>query len=187
LPAFMTELRTRTGTAFRALEFLILSCARTSEALGADWSEIDLKARVWIVPASRMKSGREHRVPLSDAAVALLGAMPTPHSGLVFAGTEAGSPIGKMVLPRLMDSIGKGAFTIHGFRASFSTWGNEATSFPAEVIEAALAHLTGTHVGRAYARGDMFERRVRLMQTWATFCNGAAQPTVEVIELRRPA
>jgi integrase len=181
----MAELRRRPGLPARALEFMILTAARTGEVLNADWSEIDLQARLWTVAGARMKAEREHRVPLSDAAVELLGALSRPHVGLVFPGAKAGRPLSKMQPILVLQRMGRAGVTVHGFRSAFTDWAHEKTSFPSEAIELALAHAVSNRVEAAYRRGDMFERRVKLMEAWASFCAGKAQPTAEITELRR--
>jgi integrase len=185
LPAFMGALRQHPDLAARALEFTILTAARTDEVRLADWSEIDLATRMWTVPGARMKMKKEHRVPLSDAATALLGALPSAgaRSGLVFPGFRPGRPLAKMSLLLLVRRLGHDVITVHGFRSAFSTWAAERTTFASEVVELALAHDTGSKVARAYRRTDQFEERVRLMARWADYCGGKASG--EVIELRR--
>jgi integrase len=185
LPAFMAELRTRPDLAARALEFAILTAARTSEVLHADWSEVDLKARTWTVPAHRMKAKREHRVALSDASAALLGALQGPREGLVFPGRKAGRPLAKMALQKALHAAGRSDVTVHGMRSAFVDWAHERTNFPSEAIEMALAHAVGNKVEAAYRRTDMLDRRVRLMEQWAEFCAGKVQPSATVTELRR--
>jgi integrase len=186
LPAFMRDLRAGEGVAVRALEFAILTAARSGEVYMADWSEIDLQARVWTVPGARMKMGKDHRVPLSETATALLAALPVPHTGLVFPGTQAGRPLGKTAMSLVLHPMGHGV-TVHGFRSTFRDWAAERTSVPHEVCEAALAHVVGNSVSRAYHRTDQFERRVRLMADWSSYCAGKTESVGEVIELRRPA
>jgi integrase len=183
VPAFMAELRARPDIAARALEFTVLLAARSGEVLDARWEEID--ARVWVIPGPRMKAGKEHRVPLADASAALLRALPGPHTGLVFPGFKAGRPLAKMALLRVLHAAGHDDITVHGFRSAFRDWAAERTNFPDQVVEQALAHTVGTAVERAYRRGDLFDRRVRLMSEWASFCAGKAEPAAEVIELRR--
>ena len=185
LPAFFAALRQHPDLAARALEFAILTAARTDEVRLADWSEIYLAARVWTVPATRMKMKREHRVPLSSAAVKILEALPGPRAGLVFPGFRPGRPLAKMSLLLLVRRLGHSVITVHGFRSAFSTWGAERTSFASEVIELALAHTTGSKVARAYRRTDQLEDRARLMAQWADFCAGKVQPSATVTELRR--
>jgi integrase len=182
LPAFLATLREQEGNAARALEFLVLTGARTGEVIGARWSEIDLLDEIWIVPASRMKAHREHRVPLSPRALTILREIQAAPSGTsnnasVFPGGKAGKPLSNMAFLMLLRRMGRADLTAHGFRATFKTWASERTSFQNEIIEASLAHITGGKVGQAYMRGDLFEKRRRLMQQWATYCT--AEPTVE--------
>ena len=164
--AYMRELRERDGIAARALEFIILTAARTGEVVRMRWDEIDLRAKTWVVPEARMKGGREHRVPLSAQAVAVLKAL-EPGEGPVFS--NRGRPLNDMVLARLHRRMGY-AITTHGFRSSFRDWGAERTNFPNEVLEMALAHVVGDKVEAAYRRGDLFEKRRRLMDAWGQFC-----------------
>jgi integrase len=190
LPAFMHELRAEEKTvAARALEFLILTAARTGEVIGATWDEIDLDDAVWIVPAERMKGNREHRVPLSPAAVELLRALPRekgdPH---VFIGHRAGAGLSRMALPWVMDRLGQDDATIHGFRSSFRDWAGETTSFPADICEAAIAHVRGDHSVRAYARSDLLAKRRKLMEAWAKHCASTpAKVGDKVVTMRRRA
>jgi integrase len=174
LPAFMAELRARDSLSARALELTILCGTRTSETIGATWSEIDLKAKIWTVPAERMKAGKEHRIPLSDRAVETLASLPR-HGGRVF-------PLSNMAMLECLRGMRPGA-TTHGFRSSLRTWSSEATSFPHEVCEQALAHTISNKVERAYRRGDLFQKRAAMMQAWAGFC--AKPPTAgQVVTLR---
>lgn len=169
-----------------ALRFLILTTSRTGEVLGARWSEINLEARTWTKPADRMKAGREHRVPLSTAALAVLAEMQPLRQGsdFVFPGQSGSRPLSNMALemvirrmnsgskpPRWVDGAGE-AITPHGFRSSFKDWAAECTQFPNEVSEMALAHAVGDKVEAAYRRGDMFEKRRALMDAWADHCLG---------------
>ena len=171
LPAFLASLREQEGIAARALEFLILTAARTGEVIGARWNEIDLLDKTWTVPAARMKAHREHRVPLSARALAILDEMQAARHGdagdaFVFPGGKAGKPLSNMAFLMLLRRMGRGDLTAHGFRATFKTWASERTSFQNEIVEAALAHVIGGKVEQAYRRGDMFEKRRRLMQQW---------------------
>lgn len=172
--AFMVDLRKRPGTAARALEFCILTATRTGETLGARWSEIDMDAAVWTIPAERMKAGREHRVPLSGAALAVLAEMaplrPEEGDGFVFPGAAEGRPLSSMAMLMLLRRMKRGDLTTHGFRSAFRDWTEEATSTPHAVAEAALAHTIGDKVEAAYRRGDLFAKRAVLMQEWADFC-----------------
>ena len=181
LPAFLTALRTQEGTSARALEFLILTGARTGEVIGAQWSEIDLLDKTWTVPTSRMKAHREHRVPLSPRVMTILHEMQAAQHRdgywLVFPGGTAGMPLSNMAFLMLLRRMARADLTAHGFRATFKTWASERTSFQNEIIEASLAHITGGKVEQAYMRGDLFEKRRRLMQQWATYC--IAPPTTE--------
>lgn len=188
LAEFSEALKRREGVSARALEFLILTAARSGEVRGACWSEIDLEGKIWTVPAERMKAGKAHRVPLSDAALALIESL-RPLSGgepsaILFPGYR-GKPLSDMSLTavlRRMDIPAEKA-SVHGFRSSFRDWAGEATAFPREVAEAALAHAVGDAVERAYRRGDALEKRRRLMESWAHFCTSTAAEA-EVIELK---
>jgi len=173
--SFMVDLRQREGTAARAVEFAILTAARSGEVRGAHWSEIDLDAAVWTVPAERMKAGREHRVPLSTAALALLKAMPDVGDH-VFPGQRGDAPLSDMSLTAVLRRMGRDDITVHGFRSTFRDWCAEsvANSFPREVCEHALAHSLPDKVEAAYRRGDLIEKRKVLMQVWSDFC---AKPT----------
>ena len=151
LPAYVERLRESDGISARALEFTILTAARSGEVLGARWSEIDLVAKVWTVPASRMKAAREHRVPLSERAVEVLSALAAVKIGdYVFPGAKRGGPLSVMALTMVMRRTGAGNFTVHGFRSAFRDWAGERTNFPREVAEAALAHVVGDETERAY-------------------------------------
>jgi integrase len=168
VPDFMLELRQREGIGSAALEFLILTAGRTGEVLGATWSEI--RADVWTVPAARMKAGREHRVPLTKQALAVLDKMrEIRHSDFVFPGTRG--PISNMSLLAVLARMGRSQFTAHGFRSSFRDWAAEKTDFRPEVVEAALAHTIPNAVEAAYRRTDLFDRRRELMMAWSTFCD----------------
>jgi len=172
VPAFLASLAGRQGTAAPALVFLILTAARSAEARGATWGEIDLDAAVWTVPPSRMKAAREHRVPLAASALALLRTLrpEQPDLGaLVFPGGKPGKPLSDVALAKLLPA---GA-TAHGMRSAFRTWAGEKTGHAREVVEMALAHRLGDAVEQAYARGDLFQKRRLLMDAWAAFCAGA--------------
>ncbi len=180
---FLADLREQAGIAARALEFGILTAARTGEILGASWAEIDMTAQVWTVPASRMKAGREHRVPLSKPALAVLAAMAEQgHSGLVFPGAKAKKPLSIMAMAMVLRRMNLHDLTVHGFRSTFRDWTAETTHYPREVAEAALAHVLGDKVEAAYRRGDLFEKRRRLMDDWAAFC-GQKTRTGNVVAL----
>jgi integrase len=166
LPSFMAALRQQQDVAARALEFTILTAARKGEVIGARWSEFDLAEKVWEVPAQRMKAGREHRVPLSDRALAIVREMQALRPGDADAPVFA---INKKSMLDLLQALRPG-LTCHGFRATLKTWASDRTSFQNEVIEVSLAHRVGSKVEEAYQRGSMFEKRRRLMDAWATFC-----------------
>jgi integrase len=183
LPEFMVELRASNGTSARALEFLILTVARTGEVLEARWSEIDLRAAVWTVPAERMKAGRVHRVPLTDDAVAVLRQMqPLRDSddGFVFPGVRRGRPMSNMAMSKLLKRMGASAYTVHGFRSVFRDWVSERTEFQTELAEQSLAHVLRNRVEAAYRRGDALERRRELMRAWAEFSQSGAPTSANV-------
>ena len=169
--AFMAALRQQEGIAAKALEFAILTAGRSGEVRAATWAEIDFDARIWTVPAEHMKMNREHRVPLSTAAVALLKAMPRMGE-LIFPGAKEGKPLSDMSLTSVLRRMERRDITVHGFRSSFRDWCAEsvANAFPREVCEHALAHSLPDKVEAAYRRGDLIEKRVLLMQAWADYC-----------------
>ena len=185
--AFMVELREQEGVAACALQFSVLTAARTGEVIGGRVQEVDRRAAVWTVPANRMKAGREHRVPLSDAALNALEAVAPLRSdgddAWLFPGGKYGKPLSNMALIMLLRRMGYGDLTVHGFRSTFRDWCAEATNHPREVAEQALAHVLGDKVEAAYRRGDLFEKRRRLMEDWAQFC---ARPAIsaEVVSIR---
>ena len=173
LPKFMSALALRTATAASALRFLILTAARTSEALDAKWDEIDLEAKLWTVPASRMKGGREHRVPLCDVALAELEKMRAIRTNdFIFPG-ERGSKLSNMALLMLLRRMNV-EVTTHGFRSSFRDWCGEETYYPREIAEAALAHTIENKTEAAYRRGTALEKRRELMQAWGGYLSGVA-------------
>jgi integrase len=186
VPAFMETLRQRQGTAARALEFTILTAARSGEVIGATWDEIDIVNAMWIVPGRRMKSGREHRVPLSGAAAELLHKLPREDGNpFVFIGTQPGRGLYFMAMSRLLKTIGCDA-TVHGFRSCFSTWAHERSSFTSHAIEISLAHAVGTDVERSYRRSDLAHKRAQLMKTWAAYCtNPPVEQSGAVVPMRR--
>jgi integrase len=172
---FMEELRQQDGTAAHALEFAILTAARTGEVIGALWNEINVPEKLWTIPAGRMKAGKEHRVPLSSAALAIVEKMAALRSGeFVFPGGKAGRPLSNMAFLMLLRRMGRYDLTAHGFRSSFRDWAAECTGFPAEVAEMALAHAVGDKVEAAHRRGDLFQKRRQLAETWAKFCASAS-------------
>lgn len=172
LPAFMAALRNREGTSARALEFLILTATRSGEVRGATWEEIDLKDDVWTIPASRMKAGKEHRVPLAPRTVALLKQLPRFADTALLFPAERGGMLSDMALTALMRRMEVDAVP-HGFRSTFRDWAAEHTEYPRDVAEMALAHTIGDKVEAAYRRGDLFSKRTAMMADWAAFAAGA--------------
>lgn len=201
LPDFMAALRNRQGISARALEFAILTAARTGEAIGARWSEINMASKTWTVPAERMKGGREHRVPLNNRAIEVLSGMRElavegcRGDSIVFPGSKAGHLLTDMALvtvirrmnaetdpPNWRDSDGRPVVP-HGFRASFKTWAGACTNFQREVVEAALAHAIGDKTEAAYERGDRLEKRRRLLAAWCEYCR-TPKKTGKVVPIR---
>jgi integrase len=183
VPQFIARLRESDDVAANALEFVILTAARSGEVLGAKWSEIDSATRIWTVPASRMKAGREHRVPLSVRSMVIVEQMKKVcTSDYVFPGYRQGRPLSStaliMVLRRMQVPV-----TVHGFRSAFRDWCGEVTSFPREVAEAALSHVVGDATERAYRRGDALEKRRDVMEAWAAYCERKAS---NVVPMTRP-
>jgi integrase len=182
VPQFMSELRGLKSTAARCCEFLILCAARSGEAIGATWDEIDLKAKTWVVPPERMKARKEHRVPLSARALEILG---PKGDGYIFGGTRVlgETALRRTVLAKLRPGATRwrSSITTHGFRASFKTWCGESTNFAAETIELALAHAIGNKTEQSYERGDKFEKRRRLMDKWSKFCTEGAPAAAAVV------
>jgi integrase len=186
-PAFMAELREHGDMmGAGALTLAILTAARSNEVRGARWAEVDLERAVWTIPGSRMKSGREHRVPLSPPALAILHAQAALQdgSGLVFAGLRFGVPMSDMTISSPLRAMGLGDLTVHGFRSTFRTWAAEATDYPSHVVEQALAHAIGSAVEKAYQRGDLFTKRTALMTEWAAFL---ARPPAAIVPLHTGA
>lgn len=172
IPDFMKALRASVGNSAAALEFLILTAARTSEVIYAKLSEIDFKKKLWTVPAARMKSRREHRVPLSPAAVAILKRMEQAKGEYVFSGRTPDSPLSNMALLMTLGRMNRPDITAHGFRSTFRDWAAESTSFPSEVVEMALAHVIEGKTEAAYRRGDLLDKRRELMDAWGQYSAG---------------
>ena len=183
---FLQALRSDAGVASRALEFTILTAARTNEVIQAEWSEIDLDLRTWTVPAERMKSKREHRVPLSDAAVSALMAVKGRNKRYVFPGHKRRSHLSNTAMLQVLKRLKKTGITVHGFRSTFRDWCAESTNYPTEVAEMALAHTLRDKTEAAYRRGDLFEKRARLMADWARYCSKPSAPA-EVVAIRQIA
>lgn len=179
VPAFMQRVRGVEALAARALEFAILTAARSGEVLGATWSEVDLDRKVWSIPKERMKAGQAHSVPLSGRAVELLSALKDAATGdYVFPGEKSGKPLSNMSMAMFMRRLKVTDVTVHGFRSSFRDWCGDATTFPRELAEAALAHQVGSEVERAYRRADALEKRRKLMQAWADYLSVAKSSNV---------
>lgn len=178
LPAFMADLPDRDAIAARALEFLILTAARSGEVLGTRLDEIDIEKRVWIIPADRMKAGREHRVPLSPRAIKIVEAMQALGGGpYLFPGPKPEAPLSSMAMAMLLRRM-KSDVTVHGFRSTFRDWASETTGFSHEVCEMALAHTISNKAEAAYRRGDLFDKRRKLMEAWAGYCASAVSDKV---------
>jgi integrase len=193
VPSFMVELEAHPGISPLALRFVILTAARTGEALGATWEEIDMEAGTWTVPPERMKAKREHRVPLSGAALEVLEILPRiVGNPYLFPGAGHGRPLSNMALLQLMRGLGygpggaRGDYVPHGFRSAFRDWCGEVSSFPRDVAEMALAHVIENKVEAAYRRGDLFEKRRRLMDAWADHLD-RLKAGAEVIPIRGQA
>jgi len=169
--AFMRELEKRDGVSARGLEFLILTAGRTGEVMGATWAEIDLDKAIWTIPADRMKASKEHRGPLPEKAVTLLrGMQDTTVSEFVFPGAQPNRPLSNMAFLQLIKRMGRGGLTAHGFRSTFRDWVAERTILSSEVAEMALAHAVSDKVEAAYRRGDLFDKRRKMMDAWADYC-----------------
>ena len=179
----MTALRGREAIAALALEFTILTAARTGEILGATWSEVDLDKLIWTIPASRMKAGREHRVPLSSRATEIILAMrELGCEDYVFSGPKPDRPLSSMAMAMLLRRM-KQKVTVHGFRSTFRDWASETTGFSHDACEMALAHTIANKAEAAYRRGDLLDRRRELMETWASYC--ATANDAKLIPLRQ--
>jgi integrase len=176
VPAFMADLRSRNSLSARALEFTVLTATRTGETIGATWDEIDFAAKAWTIAPARMKAGKEHRVPLSDRAAAILASVPREGEHIF--------PLSNMAMLELLRGMRPGT-TVHGFRSSFRDWAAERTSYPNHVAEAALAHTIGDKVEKAYRRGDLFEKRRKLMADWAAWCSRPVPTGATVTSLAR--
>jgi integrase len=186
VPTFIGNLQSRQATAALALEFAIFTAARSGEVLGARWDEFDLERSVWTVPAARMKAGREHRVPLPRRALKIVKALHEKRDGeFVFAGQKSGKPLSVMALEMVLRRMKVDDVTVHGFRSAFRDWAAECTNFTNEVCEAALAHVIENKVEAAYRRGDLFDKRRKLMDAWAVYC--AAPKAGKVVAFRRKA
>ncbi len=179
MPTFMDQLREQSSLTARALEFVILTAARTKQTLHATWDEIDCDRALWTIPAERMKAPKEHRVPLSPRAHELVSEMAgIKLNQFLFPGTKPGRPLSQMSLTMLLRRMGYGHVTVHGFRSTFRDWAAECTTFPGEAAELALAHAVPHAVEAAYRRGDMLEKRRQMMDAWSAFCGNDSALTV---------
>lgn len=182
---FMKALEVQEGVAAMGLQFLILTAARTGEVIGARWTEIDLDEKTWTIPAERMKARKPHRVPLSDKAIQILKTMnETRLSDYVFPGMRPKAPLSNMAFAALLKRMDHGHITAHGFRSTFRDWAAECTAYPNEVCEQALAHTLSNRVEAAYRRGDLFDKRRRLMDDWAAYCYAPTVQAGEVVAIR---
>ena len=178
---FVAELRKREASAAMALELCILTAARTGEILGMRWPEIDLDRKIWTVPAERMKAGREHRVPLSPRTIAILSRLEKLKiDEFVFAGQARDKPLSNMAMEMVLRRMNIADATVHGFRSSFRDWAGNVSNFPREITETALAHVIGDKSEQAYRRGDALEKRRKLMEAWATYCEPKSSHNVPV-------
>lgn len=169
MPALMSQLKTLNGQAVIALRLTILTAARTSETLNAEWCEINLVEKVWTIPKERMKAGKEHRIALSEAAIDLIKSLPKVNNFL-FPGAKQDKPLSNMAMAKVLKRIDRKDITVHGFRSTFSDWIAEQTNYPARVAETALAHQLKDATERAYQRGDLIEKRFEMMEAWASYC-----------------
>jgi integrase len=187
VPAFVARLREREAVAAVALEFTILTAARSGEVLNARWEEIDLDAKVWTIPPARMKSAREHRVPLSDPALSILAKLSSPRvSEFVFPGQRPHRPLSVTAMAAVLRRMGDADVTAHGFRSGFRDWAGNETHFPRELAEHALAHVIGDKAEQAYRRSDALTKRRALMDAWATYCEPSGADE-KITPLRRKA
>lgn len=183
LPRFMTELEQLDSIAAKALMFTIFTAARTGEVTGAKWSEID--GDVWVIPRSRMKAGKEHRVPLVPVVIELMQALPREDANpFVFIGAKPECGLGRQPMARLLSTMGRSGATVHGFRSSFRDWAAEQTNYPREIAEHALAHSVGDATERAYRRGDALAKRRSLMEAWARYCTSPPVVAADVVPIR---
>jgi integrase len=183
VPSFASRLRSRGGSTARALEFILLTASRASEAIEARWSEIDMAKALWVVPAERMKGRKAHAVPLSSRALEILRGLPRKATDVVFASPKlAGRAVSAVAVRNLLAELAGKDVTLHGFRSSLRDWTGDCTSFPREVAEAALAHKVGDSVETAYRRGSAIEKRRKLMSAWSAFVSNE-EPSADVIPL----
>jgi integrase len=189
LPAFLEELKAQEGAAALALQFTILTAARTGDSIGVTWDEIDFDKSLWTIPAERMKAERDHRVPLSKQALSILKGQPTAAnaSEYLLPGARQNKPLSNMAMLETLRRMGRSDITVHGFRSTFKDWASEQTAFPNEVSEAALAHAVGDKVEAAYRRGELLEKRRKLMNAWGAYCASKPVEKKNIIPLRKRA
>jgi integrase len=181
---FIAKLREREAIAALVLELCILTAARSGEILGMRWDEIDLDEKIWTVPARRMKAGRDHRVPLSQRATAILVRLTEDRLGdFVFPGQRRDKPLSNMAMEMMLRRMKIENATVHGFRSSFRDWAGNISNFPREITETALAHVIGDKAEQAYRRGDALEKRRKLMEAWAAYCE--PKRMANVVHMRR--
>ena len=182
--AFTAKLRKLEASSALALELCILTAARTGEILGMRWPEIDLDKKIWTVPANRMKAGREHRIPLSPRALAILRTLEKMKAGeFVFPGQARNKPLSNMAMEMVLRRMKVEDATVHGFRSSFRDWAGNVSNFPREITETALAHVIGDKAEQAYRRSDALEKRRKLMDAWATYCE--PKTSANVVQMRK--
>jgi integrase len=182
--AFVSKLRDREATSALALELCILTAARSGEILGMRWPEIDLDKKIWTVPGKRMKAGREHRVPLSTRGAAILRQLEKLRAGdFVFPGQVRNKPLSNMAMEMILRRMEIKGATVHGFRSSFRDWAGNVSNFPREITETALAHVIGDKAEQAYRRSDALEKRRKLMEAWASYCE--PKPATNVVQIRK--
>jgi integrase len=183
---FIAALRSQEGVSARGLEFAILTATRTSETINATWNEFDLDAGIWTIPPERMKAGKEHRVPLSTRALEIIKALQETKQGdYVFPGARINKPLSNMAFLMTLRRMERSDLTAHGFRSTFRDWAAEMTAYPHEVAEMALAHAVGDKVEAAYRRGDLFEKRRRMMEDWASYCCTPKNVSETVVPIRK--
>lgn len=182
--AFIKQLRTQAGVAALALEFTILTATRTGEVIGARWEEFDLPGKTWTIPPERMKAGREHRVPLCDRALAILAELEQLGGEYVFPGLKPKKPLSNMAMLSLLKRMERADLTVHGMRSTFRDWAAEQTAYPHEMAEMALAHTIDNKVEAAYRRGDLFKKRIRMMNDWQKHCE-TVTATADVTPINR--
>jgi integrase len=184
--AFMADLCKQGGMAALALEFTILTASRTGEVIGARWYEIDLDGKTWTIPPERMKAEKEHRVPLCSRAIKILTELQKLGGEFVFPGLKLKKPLSNMAMLGLLKRMERGDLTVHGFRSTFRDWAAEQTAYPHEMAEMALAHTIDNKVEAAYRRGDLFQKRIRMMQDWQKHCDTIAAKA-DVVPIKKGA